>query len=266
MSTRHLRRFLWSIMLPGLAGCSIDDLTAVLDEPVPFKIETQYLVTPYAGVPQAITMATARWETVLVRGGSDVDEAASAGACYSSQPETTVPAGHFRLFVVLKNIDGRGHILAQAKPCIASAATGLPIAGTIELDVADIADALLTASLDDIVRHEVAHALGFGTLWAAHGLLSASGTQVYFTGANARREFAAVGGNAFTGIPVPVETLGGAGTAGGHWRSSVFGAELMIGEIDYTYAMPLSRVTVASFADLGYEVKSNAADPFTVSP
>ncbi len=95
----------------------------------------------------------------------------------------------------------------------------------------------------------MAHALGFGTLWEPHDLLSGNAsTQLYFNGVNARREFIAVGGSVFRGLHVPVETQGGSGTAGSHWRSSVFAAELMIGAIVGNYALPLSRVTVASFA------------------
>ncbi len=79
------------------------------------------------------------------------------------------------------------------------------------------------------------------------------------TGAGAVAEYAALGGNG----PVPVEDTGGAGTAGGHWRESRFVTELMSGFIGGP-GNPLSRVTAASLADLGYEVDLDAAEPYAL--
>ena len=62
---------------------------------------------------------------------------------------------------------------------------------------------------------------------------------------------------------VPVENTGGSGTADAHWRESVFGNELMTGWLNSGITNPLSRITVASMADLGYQVNMNAADSYT---
>lgn len=265
MPTPFLRRLLWSLTLPALAGCSVDEIVSALAEPEPFRIDVQYLTTPPAAVAQALAMATARWQTVLTVGAGDRDVVLPAGTCDPLQRAVTIPEGHLVLYVTIRPIDGRDNTLAEAAPCFVMESTGLPLAGVIELDAADIAGALADGTLDDIARHEIGHVLGFGTLWTDQGLLGGSvTTQLYFAGASARSLFAASGGTAFLGVPVPVEMNGGEGTAGGHWRSTVFGPELMIGEVDYRYQMPLSRVTVASFADLGYEVDVNAADPFVI--
>jgi leishmanolysin len=61
--------------------------------------------------------------------------------------------------------------------------------------------------------------------------------------------------------PVPVENTGGPGTRDGHWRESVFRTELMTGFVGQM-GNPLSRVTVASFGDLGYQVDRDAAEEF----
>jgi hypothetical protein len=62
---------------------------------------------------------------------------------------------------------------------------------------------------------------------------------------------------------VPLETGGGAGTAGAHWAEDVFGPELMTGfAAAVGVRMPLSRVTVAAFQDMGYTVNYTAAEPF----
>jgi hypothetical protein len=74
-----------------------------------------------------------------------------------------------------------------------------------------------------------------------------------------------VGGTGFTGgSKVPVEnTQGGQGTRDSHWRYFALGNELMVGFI-FSGATPISRITVASLADLGYEVNDGAADPYSL--
>jgi hypothetical protein len=59
-----------------------------------------------------------------------------------------------------------------------------------------------------------------------------------------------------------VENTGGSGTANVHWRESVFGNELMTGWLSGS-TQPLSRITVGSLADIGYQVDMNAADQYT---
>ena len=80
-----------------------------------------------------------------------------------------------------------------------------------------------------------------------------------FTGAAARAAYGALKG----GGPqdVPVENTGGPGTAEGHWREIIFRTELMSGFISAA-GNPMSRVTVASLQDLGYQVDMSAAEPF----
>ena len=64
---------------------------------------------------------------------------------------------------------------------------------------------------------------------------------------------------------VPVDNTGGAGTRDAHWRESIFTSELMTGYVGPGAHLPLSRLTVASLADLGYQVNMEAADPFQIS-
>ena len=61
---------------------------------------------------------------------------------------------------------------------------------------------------------------------------------------------------------VPVENTGGPGTAGGHWRESVFGNELMTGYLN-PGTNPLSAMTIAAMIDLGYSVSLTAADAYS---
>ena len=62
-----------------------------------------------------------------------------------------------------------------------------------------------------------------------------------------------------TPTPVPIETEGGPGTAEGHWSERVFDNELMTGWLD-SGTNPISRLTIASMADLGYVVDMSKAD------
>ena len=61
---------------------------------------------------------------------------------------------------------------------------------------------------------------------------------------------------------VPLANTGGAGTRGGHWREATFGNELMTGFLN-TGNNSLSRLSIASVQDLGYEVNFDAADAFS---
>ena len=65
---------------------------------------------------------------------------------------------------------------------------------------------------------------------------------------------------------VPVENTGGAGTVDSHWRESVFTTEIMTGFVSPVGTPnPLSRITLASLADMGYDVNYGAADSFRLS-
>ena len=106
------------------------------------------------------------------------------------------------------------------------------------------------------------HVLGIGTLWYIKNVISGMGTSnPVFTGARTVAEY-----NALFDLEVdvvPVENLGGGGTADAHWRESIFANELMTGWLDPGGVNPLSRITVASLADIGYEVNMAKADAYT---
>ncbi len=157
-------------------------------------------------------------------------------------------------------IDGPGGILGQAGPDALRPGTFLPFHGVMHFDSADMASMEASGQLFAVVVHEMGHVLGFGTIWRHLGLLSGfGGSNPAFTGAQATAEYNARFGTTASGVPV--EAGGGAGTAYGHWRESVFGSELMTGWINRG-STPLSRVTAASMADMGYVVDMSAADPF----
>jgi len=132
----------------------------------------------------------------------------------------------------------------------------LPLTASITLDSTDLRSTTFANSWDDIILHEMGHALGFiGVIFDHFGLTDGSG---HFIGANA---VAAYGG------AVPLENNGGAGTAGSHWDETGFAPNgvAMSNELMTGYFVPgeqtyLSDTTVGALADLGYVV----ADPSPV--
>ncbi len=158
-------------------------------------------------------------------------------------------------------IDGPGGILGQAGPDFVRSGTFLPIHGAMEFDSADLAQLEASGQLFSTVLHEMGHVLGIGTIWQARGLLAGAGTaDPRFTGPQATAAYNQIFGRAESSVPV--EGTGGPGTADGHWRETTFNNELMTGFLNRG-ANPLSRVTVASLGDLGYQVNLNAVDAYT---
>lgn len=144
----------------------------------------------------------------------------------------------------LMTIDGTGGILGQAGPTSIRADSYLPAMGVMNFDSADALNYEAKGLFDEIVFHEMAHALGFGSLWNYFGLVSGGST---YTGKHANAEYHAAGG---TAAGIPVETDYGAGTAGAHWDEATFQGELMTGIINGSNYF--SAMSAASFADLGY--------------
>lgn len=202
----------------------------------------------------AFEAAARRWERVIVGDLPDVED----------------DGDHIDdvwLDAVAAEIDGRGGVLAQASPSAMRDApsgsrgrSGLPYRGFVEIDVADIAALERNGTLGEVLTHEMGHALGFGTLWEQNGLVKNLGSDdPRFTGPVAVAQYRATFDTSASSVPL--EGDGAPGTRDSHWRESAFGRELMSGYIDPP-PDPISRVTVGSFADLGYVVDLSAADAF----
>jgi Leishmanolysin len=160
-------------------------------------------------------------------------------------------------------IDGPGGILGQAgpthlRPASAGAAAFLPARGVMSFDTADLAAMQANGTLRDVITHEMGHVLGVGSIWARKGLLKGAGSRnPTFAGPRAMEEYRRLR-RASRRRRVPVENTGGPGSRDSHWRERIFRNELMSSVIAGA-RNPLSRMTVASLADLGYQVDLGAA-------
>jgi len=158
------------------------------------------------------------------------------------------------------NIDGAGGILGQASPEIIRTASYLPAKGFMQFDTADVNYMISNGTFGDVVVHEMAHVLGFGTIWKYLGLNSTFGQ---YMGTKAVAEYKTISGNSIATF-VPLETSGGAGTANSHWSEAIFDREIMTGYAEASGNMPLSRLTVAALQDLGYSVDYSKSEQFFI--
>jgi hypothetical protein len=213
--------------------------------------------------------AASTWQTLLVGYQDGAIQAISTGSSYTGafvgDPLTTV-----FIDANVTPIDGVGSILGSAGPtAIALDFSGfiLTTDGEMQFDSADAANLVTAGLFDDVVMHEMAHVLGFGTLWGLNGVYNAGTGE--FLGANATAYWQSEFGQ--TGTP-DVELAGGPGTAEAHWNENTGGAgltgissingdmrnELMTGWLNSPTF--ISDMTIASFIDIGF-IGSLAAIP-----
>jgi hypothetical protein len=245
-----------------------------------YNITVRYLGEYTSDQLLAFAEAELRWESIITGDLPDVNENLDAGQCGENQPATSGPFDDVTIFVTIEPIDGPGDVLGQAGPCFIRVTNppnvsigDVTVIGRMQFDVDDVEALEQEGSLQDVILHEMGHVLGFGTLWDGLGLLADPSVpdpdpplaDTHFTGADAIAAFDDIGGADYTGNKVPVMNVGGAGTVNSHWRDGVFDPEIMTGFLN-AGPNPLSVVTIASLADLGYTVDVNEADPFTINP
>ena len=162
--------------------------------------------------------------------------------------------------------DGAGSTFAEAGPTALDFQQGIFLAtsGDMHFDLADLAALEAGGTLHSVMMHEIAHVLGFGTLWSLNGLyLEGSGQYVGAAGVAAyAAEFAP--GASF----VPVELGGSPASRDLHWnevdgglgltgiadaRGRDFGNEMMTAWTGPdASARFLSDTSLRSFEDLGF--------------
>jgi Ca2+-binding RTX toxin-like protein len=250
--------FLRNVSLPyNVSGLGGDDVgsSPIIPGQTPqntFNIDVRFTGQFTPTQQAAFNAAAERWERIIV---GDV-------------PDVFVPGiGQVDDIVIEARsiaIDGPNGILGQTAIVAQRVVSNLPSAAFIELDTFDIAALESAGQLSNTILHEMGHALGFGVIWDALGLISgATGPNPQFLGPRSIQEYNLRFGTNSTGVPV--ENMGGQGTADVHWRESVLTTELMTGFLDPGVANPITRLTVAQFADLGYQVDFTAADSLNLT-
>jgi Ca2+-binding RTX toxin-like protein len=201
----------------------------------------------------AFTEAAKRWEEVITGDIPDV---------FSSQLNREVDD-----LVIEVNIaanDGPNGVLGFARPTELRDGSLFPYSGEMSFDLADIDVLEQQEKLQNVVIHEMGHVIGIGTIW--DNKLEGNNTpNPKFTGTDAINQYQRIFRS--TDNFVPVEADGGPGTAYGHWDEPTLDSELMSGILS-PGKNPLSAITIAALADLGYQVNLDAADdydPFTAS-
>jgi hypothetical protein len=242
------------------------DVAAVVQSD--FHIDVRFFGPDMTDDQKALfTNAAARISAIIVGSVPDVTYSglSVASACgLPGLPTLDETIHSIVIFASVAPIDGPSGILAGSGPCLLRNPPGFfPSVGAMLFDVDDLPGMASQGILQDVITHEMLHAVGFGTIWDAKNLLLAGGTvNSAFAGVRARQGCVDDGG-AICANSVPVENDMLPGTADAHWRESIFGPELMTGFVNHG-PMPLSAITVGSLADLGYTVNPLAADPFVV--
>jgi len=147
-------------------------------------------------------------------------------------------------------VDGAGGFAGFASPMGSVVQNGFTLAtfSTMQFDSADLSVLENSGALFDVVVREMAHAIGFGTMWSANNLhINGSGL---YTGAKALAAYRAEFDPDASFIPV--ELQGGFGVANILWDEDWAGGpeELLTKLIDTPTFISLT--TLASLEDIGY--------------
>ncbi len=217
-----------------------------------YNIDLKFLVPVTAEQEAVFETAAGRWERIIIK-----DVPSFTGTVPSAftgfPPAVDGTLDDIVIEIVLAPIDGPGGILGQAGPRFVRTSDFLTLSGVMFFDVDDLAFLDELDLFDEVIVHEMGHVLGVGTLWDAgnRDLRKDEDTNPYFAGKKANVFWNAEGGT----NELPVENIGGPGTALSHWRESVLRNELMTGFLNLG-DNPLSRITAGSMRDLGYGAAS----------
>ena len=221
-------------------------------------------------IQTAFTSAKARIEAMITTSQADAAVSGlSIDACdVTGGGSLTETIDDIIIYATVKPIDGAGKVIGSSAPCYVRTSGGLPLVAVMSFDVADFQNLQADGRLPDVVLHEMLHAVGVGTLWNGKGQVAFRTTDSsQFIGPQAVQGCLFHGGAAKCPGNVPVENTGvvAGGTRDVHWRETTFRTELMTGFVSAAGTPnPLSRITIASLADIGYQVNLGVADTYTV--
>ena len=258
----------------GLSATLGLQVTVTAGETGSFHIDLRFATSMTATQRAAFESARARWMAILADTElPDMPVPEGVVRCRTSirtYEEAVSVVDDLMISAAVVEIDGVDGTLGNAGFCGIRDQPQLPWYGIMQFDAADLEAMETNGTLESVILHEMGHVLGIGTLWGYLGLLRnpslEAGREVdtFLPLPLAVGAFDQAGGVGYTaGGKVPVENSGTRpGSDDGHWRESVFGQELMVWAIAPGTSPPLSAVTIASLADLGYTVRMNLADSY----
>lgn len=162
----------------------------------------------------------------------------------------------------LLEIDGVDGSIGASAPQYYRSESYLPFTAYMSFDIADLDSLLTSGLLADVILHEMAHALGFGTTSSFTNLINPSNCLslsppfiASFTGSHTNSSLSQVDPTHFLTLPsVQLEDLGGNGTQCIHFHEESYQNELMTAWISPNNGNPLSLLTANAFKDMGYSV------------
>lgn len=240
------------IEIQDLVPLELKATDAAGDDRGRFNIDIRYIVPPTDAQRAVFDEAVARWESIIIQDVPSIT--GTIPSAFVGVPPI-IDGGTIDDIVIeaaIAPIDGPGNILGFAGPNFVRSADFLTVTGFMFFDEDDLAFLDILGLFEEVIVHEMGHVLGFGTLWNTEPdfprtLLQGTLSSPYFAGQKANVFWNAEGG---TG-ELPIESMGGPGTAFGHWQESTLDNELMTGFLDLG-ENPLSRITAGSMRDLGY--------------
>ena len=130
----------------------------------------------------------------------------------------------------------------------------LPTKGYSTVNINPSTDPILTdiEYFTDVMTHEFAHVMGFGSLWRSNNLVNPV-DEVYNADTNAGIVYNYQNNTTDMGIPLTTDV--GIGSDLTHWDEEIFDSELMTHQSEAPgTSSPISELTLASMEDLGWNV------------
>lgn len=156
-----------------------------------------------------------------------------------------------QITITQATLDGSGGAWATGGPRSIRSDSLLPSTGVVTFDEADVSSLDSKGLWGDLGLHEMMHAMGFGTLFKAQGLVETIGDELRFTGANAIDAY----NNEFVDIATN-DSLSDHGvqldSSGAHWHDGTFTKELMTPYLRLS-GNYLSDMSLAAMEDMGYD-------------
>ncbi len=240
----------------GLASCGASSLFPSPPQTGSFSIQWRFLdPSPPPSQQVLFERAAQRWQSLIVMKLTPVGLRLGPNHCLPGSPPLQQQVDDLLIDVQAIPIDGPGQVLGLASPCVLRQADQMPVYGFMQLDRDDLEALEASGQLETVLLHEIAHVLGFGSLWQQRHLLAGFGSaDPRYLGQRGNEQFSRLGGSGLT----PLENQGGSLSRDVHWRAADLEGELMTG----SPGQALSVLSLAALADLGYGVNWQGADPF----